>query len=1412
MDKKYDVAVYGLWYGNNYGSIITYYALSKVLESMGKTYAMIRNPLGIEIDIDGLRRSHPLKFAKGRYDITPLYRLHEMHKLNEMFDAFLLGSDQMWNYHLSRPYKQSYFFDFADDDKIKVAYATSYGKDTYIGPDEERPITQTNLQRFDAISVRDDFSKRICEQDFKTPATLVLDPVFLCPVEKYNDLIAESDFSVDGEFIFAYVLDPNPRIGGSIQKIAETTGKNVIVVFNESSDKEKCWNALHITAPNVRYLFEPTVQEWLYLYKNAKFVVTDSFHGSCFSIIFRRSFVVLKNNGRGGSRFNHLLGGFGLMNYMVESPEAIADKFMELGIDHQVDYQAAYEKINAERERSMAWFEHAINTHVKKPVTLPTPICDVLDMKKCTGCSACANVCPVNAITMQENAEGFLNPVVDRAKCVDCGLCVKKCIAVNPQYKNAAEPKCFAMMADTETRKISSSGGMFSVAAEYILERGGYVCGAVYTDDFRVEHAIISDPKELYRMRGSKYMQSNPKTIYREVKELLTQGKLVLFTGMPCQVAALYAYLGKEYDTLYTIDLLCHGITSSKVFEKYHQEVLDGKQLTRLEFKAKEPWGWHAGVNAYFADGTHYAKPLESDMYFIAYLKSIAKNTVCGDCPANKLPRQGDLTIGDFWGIPKLDPSMSDNKGTSVVLVNNPKAQQFFDELKSRMMACREEPLESAIRGNQIIRRSYKLHKNRDAFFEHFDTLDFTSLTKGCYYNTLHDELFQALLRSVPKEDHEFYYLAKAAAEHAGGRRIVTWVRSPKFAEILRKHFNLNVAFAVTMKRENANGKTVKHISELRGHKNEYYVVALDPGYSGENYKALTGLGYLEIYDFIFRKPKPIVLENFNCAQSRYADAYGNTIEGFDGVIGKVIFRGCNNHIVLGKSIGRPENLELDLTANTTVRIGEETRFTDTTRIMARGHNGSSEVTIKERCRFTDALIRLFNDTHTSSVLINENCTFETDLEVHANAGKKIVIGRDCMFSHDIDLWAGDGHSVFDVKTGKNTNTVYDNQSVYKNMLVIGEHVWVAKGAFIMHGTNIGNGSIVGAQSVVKGTYPNNCTISGNPASVVKTDSAWARDMVTDDMSKCGEGYAALTSYAKAPISGLNVLVIGGAFAAVDSALIKKLLALGNHVTFAARANRKSNFGSNVHFIPMEISDAENAASVLAGLSFDVVYDNMANCSSYVDHILSNVKCRQYIQLSSAMTYPNLTIDMQEAQFDPLGITMELCDPKVGYIKGKRQAEAIAYQNSAGCKAVTVRIPYVARTERLYYYCKHIVNQTPMNIDDTSRCFPFIRDTEVGSFLPWIAAQNFEGPVNLASTGVVTIQMILSYIEKKVGKKAIIDTAKGEKEPFHEFGESSYSLNMNKAQQLGYHTSDIHEWFWKMLDQYIDRALREAKK
>lgn len=730
---------------------------------------------------------------------------------------------------------------------------------------------------------------------------------------------------------------------------------------------------------------------------------------------------------------------------------------------------------------------------------------------RCTGCGACAHLCPKNAITMAENSEGFLVPHIDTAKCIDCGICLKKCISEHPVYKNSENPECLAVMADDDTRKVSSSGGVFSLLANYVLQNNGYVCGAAYKDDFSVQHIIINDIKDLPLLRGSKYIQSNTGDVYRKIKELLNQKSLVLFTGLPCQVAGLYAFLGKNYDNLYAVDLLCHGITSFKVFNKYHQDVLEGKPLERLEFRSKAPRGWSAGVDASFQDGTSYSKFWKKDSFFRAYVKSISVNYPCGTCVFNHLPRQGDLSIGDYWGISRIDPEMNDKKGTSVVLINNPKGQQLFDSIRDQTLKCNNEDLSQTVRMN-IIRSPYRLHKNRDLFFENFDKYNFRTLVHGCRKGTIAQN--GALPDSLRSEDAEFYYLAKHTASMAGQRAIVSLGVSEEFEGILKKYFGLEVSYHATLDPAKADNDRFFLLSSLKGKVKEVFLVSLSRYYKAEVFSELRSYGYRALQDYIFRIHRPVVLKDFDLSKSRYSDAYGNTIEGDSGIILSVVFHGCNSHIRISGKVAKLDNLSIELNSNSNVTIGEKTKFMGAVSIQTVGASGSAEVTIGKHCRLTDALIRVYN--HESFVRIGDECTFESDLEIRVNSGKTVAIGKDCMFSHGIDILAGDGHSIFDVNTAKNVNS--DNASLpdYKNRILIGDHVWVGKDAFIMHGTEIGSGSIIGARSVVKGRYPNNCAVAGNPAKCVRNDVAWSRNMFASDMkTECGDdGYAVQTNVA----------------------------------------------------------------------------------------------------------------------------------------------------------------------------------------------------------------------------------------------------------------------------------------------------------
>ncbi len=355
----------------------------------------------------------------------------------------------------------------------------------------------------------------------------------------------------------------------------------------------------------------------------------------------------------------------------------------------------------------------------------------------CSGCGACTNVCPVDAIRMEYSKDtGFSVPSINQDKCINCGMCTKACPSLNPKFENNTEPKFYSFCADDETRKVSSSGGMFSVIAEYVLAQGGYVCGAAFDEDMKLRHRIVSSPEELAPLRGSKYLQSDVNDCYKRIKALLNDGKKVFFCGTPCQVAALYNVVRTRHENLITADLLCHGTPSQKFFDAYLADVSNGKKVVNAQFRSKR-FGWsYRGIIVNFEDGTEYVgtnTAEEKDPYVIAFIKNMMMRYTCYDCKFNDYPRQGDFTIGDLWHSDKLDPKSNDKKGTSFVFLNNAKAESLFAELCESAKYYNEIYVENYAKIPNRVRAKEHAHPARRRFLNLMKTKTFTEAFKQAY-------------------------------------------------------------------------------------------------------------------------------------------------------------------------------------------------------------------------------------------------------------------------------------------------------------------------------------------------------------------------------------------------------------------------------------------------------------------------------------------------------------------------------------------------------------------------------------------------------------------------------------------------------------------------------------------------------
>ena len=354
----------------------------------------------------------------------------------------------------------------------------------------------------------------------------------------------------------------------------------------------------------------------------------------------------------------------------------------------------------------------------------------ITDKSKCCGCCACVDACAHNAISLQTDIEGFWYPVVDKEKCVDCGLCDKACPIIHKaEQKRYPVPKVFAAYNRNEEVRIdSTSGGLHSALADAMYGKGAYVCGAVYNDDHTVSHIVSPEKSMLPQIRSSKYLQSSMLGQYKEIRALLRKGEKVFYCGTPCQVHALYNFLGKDYPELTTCDFICRGVNSPKVFLKY-MDMLEkryGAKATAIKFKNKK-WGWHNfSMRVDFENGEQYCKDRWHDLFFIGYLQSgNFSRPSCYECQFKGFPQKSDITLADFWGIESIDPSMDQDKGTSMVMVNSDKGMELFNATKERL-EWKEFTIEDARRGNPAMDSSLKpAAKNRDAFFKALDEMPF---------------------------------------------------------------------------------------------------------------------------------------------------------------------------------------------------------------------------------------------------------------------------------------------------------------------------------------------------------------------------------------------------------------------------------------------------------------------------------------------------------------------------------------------------------------------------------------------------------------------------------------------------------------------------------------------------------------
>lgn len=377
----------------------------------------------------------------------------------------------------------------------------------------------------------------------------------------------------------------------------------------------------------------------------------------------------------------------------------------------------------------------------------------ICEISKCTSCCACYNACPKHCITMDYDEFGFVHPKIHENECIKCNLCRNVCPAINKVEAAIPKTSYAAWALEASERNTSTSGGAAAVFSNYILENGGVVFGASM-EDRAVKHIKITEKKDLYRLKGSKYVHSRIGDTYKEAKDELISGRKVLFIGTPCQIAGLKNYLRISYDELITADIICHGVPSEKMLKDYIKESLNIEDYDGISFRDS------SGFNLKLLKGDKIISnlPMKESLYYLGFMKALFYNEACYECLYAKKKRISDVTLGDFWGLGAKEPfKHNTSAGVSVILLNTEKGELLLKACKDKMF-LEERSIDEAVNGNSQLRAPSVKHKNHNLFKELYVKEGFSRAAQ----KSLQFDIGMNKFKAVLKKNKLFFTLAKS--------------------------------------------------------------------------------------------------------------------------------------------------------------------------------------------------------------------------------------------------------------------------------------------------------------------------------------------------------------------------------------------------------------------------------------------------------------------------------------------------------------------------------------------------------------------------------------------------------------------------------------------------------------------------
>lgn len=365
----------------------------------------------------------------------------------------------------------------------------------------------------------------------------------------------------------------------------------------------------------------------------------------------------------------------------------------------------------------------------------------------CTGCAACASICPQSCIHMEEDKEGFLQPKIDNKRCIKCHKCEKTCPILNKEtVRNDVETKAYAAINKDETiRAKSSSGGVFHALARWTIEHGGVVFGARFDENWEVMHDYSETLEGVIPFMGSKYVQSRIGDSYKQAESFLEHDRWVLFSGTPCQLGGLRSYLGKEYERLIQVDLICHGVPSPSVWRSYLTDFVRDGDILSISFRDKKE-GWLHFQNVTTTTTTTIREHQMENPYFRGFLKNVYLRKSCYSCQFRTYQRNSDITLGDYWGVNKLCSEMFDDKGTSIVFTHTTKGEVVLSELRDEIELL-PQTKDNATKCNSSMDWENPKDLKRRRFFHIFWL---TSFKKAAFVIN-NDAFYKRVLRKIMK-------------------------------------------------------------------------------------------------------------------------------------------------------------------------------------------------------------------------------------------------------------------------------------------------------------------------------------------------------------------------------------------------------------------------------------------------------------------------------------------------------------------------------------------------------------------------------------------------------------------------------------------------------------------------------------